>query len=76
MSSDPKMPRYPLLERHQKECVAAILISSVPSSSVVQYTTISRATVFRIYKNLHKYNIINVLIEHYSIPRALVKVME
>ena len=70
------MPRYPLLERRQKECVATILINSVPPSSVIQYTTISRATIFHIHKNLHKYNIIDVLIEHRSILEALVKVIE
>ena len=42
----------------------------------MQYTTISRATVFHIYKNLHKYNIINVLIEYYSMLGALVKVIK
>ena len=42
----------------------------------MQYTTISRATVFHICKNLHKYNIINVLIEYYSMLGALIKVIK
>ena len=70
------MPRYPLLERRQKECVAAMLISGVPPSSVVQYTAVSRAIVFRIRKNLREYNMIDVLIEHRGVPGAPVKVTE
>ena len=42
----------------------------------MQYTTISKAIVFYIYKNLRKYNIIDMLIEYYSILGALVKVIK
>ena len=53
-----------------------MLLYGVPLTKAILYTSISRSTVNRIYRNLHKYNTINMLIEYYSVLGLLAKVIK
>ena len=53
-----------------------MLFYSVPPTKAILYTSIFRSTANYIYRNLYKYNTINVLIEYYSILGLLVKVIK
>ena len=62
------MPQHQLLEQREKERVGAMLLSGVSPLKVVEYTGISRSSVYRIRGNLRKYNTVNVPIEHRGKP--------
>ena len=53
-----------------------MLLYSVPPTKAILYTSISRSTINYIYRNLYKYNTINILIKYYSILGLLVKVIK